>query len=143
MTKDDSEVRSVVDERDIPHPAEKIWRALTQPHLISEWLMKNDFAAVVGHQFTLRGDWGGVLDCEVLEVEPHKTLSYSWNHAHDDPAFSLRSVVTFTLTPTATGTLLRMEQSGFRAEQKQAYAGAGYGWQKFFTSLEELLARTG
>jgi len=136
-----TEVRSVVVEREIPHLPEKIWRALTQPHLIAEWLMKNDFMPVVGHRFNLRGDWGGVLDCEVLAVEPHTTLSYTWNFAHDDPAFDLSSVVTFTLTPTGTGTLLRMEQIGFRPDQKQAYGGAKAGWQGFFANLEQVLAR--
>src|SRR5262245_6982240 len=89
--------------------------------------MKNDFKPAVGHRFNLRGDWGGVLDCEVLAVEPNRTLSYTWNFAHDDAAFNLKSVVTFTLTPTSTGTHLRMEQSGFRPDQKQAYGGAK-GW---------------
>ena len=100
-----TETLSVAVERDIPFPPEKIWRALTQPHLIQEWLMKNDFAPVIGHQFKLRGDWGGVLDCEVLAIEPNKSLSYTWNHAHSDAAFNLQSVVTFTLTPTRAGTL--------------------------------------
>jgi uncharacterized protein YndB with AHSA1/START domain len=95
----------------------------------------------VGHSFNLRGSWGGVLDCEVLAVEPNKTLSYTWNFAHDDPAYSLMSVVTFTLTPTAKGTHLRMEQSGFRPSQKQAYGGANAGWREFFGNLEQVLAR--
>ena len=103
-----TDLRTVAVERDFPHPPEKLWRALTQPHLIEEWLMKNDFKPVVGHSFNLRGEWGGVLDCEVLAVEPNKTLSYTWNFSHDDAAFDLKSVVTFTLTPTRTGTLLRM-----------------------------------
>jgi uncharacterized protein YndB with AHSA1/START domain len=133
---------SVVVEREIPHPPEKVWRALTQPHLIEEWLMKNDFKPAVGHRFSLRGDWGGVLGCEVLALEPTRTLSYTWNFAHDDAAFNLKSVVTFTLTPTSTGTHLRMEQSGFRTDQKQAYGGAKAGWQQFFAKLEQLLART-
>ena len=133
---------SVVIEKDIPHPPEKLWRALTQPHLIAEWLMKNDFAPVVGHRFKLTGDWGGVLDCEVLAIEPQKTLSYTWNYKHEDAAYDLQSVVTFSLTPTSTGTHLRMEQSGFRPEQKQASGGAKFGWQKFFANLEELLARS-
>ena len=89
MSEAATEALSVVVEREIPYPPEKIWRALTQPHLIAEWLMKNDFNAVVGHRFNLRGDWGGVLDCEVLAVEPNKTLSYTWNFAHDDAAFNL------------------------------------------------------
>ena len=142
MTNATAETRSVVVERDIAHPPEKPWRALTQPHLIEEWLMKNDFAPRVGHRFNLRGDWGGVLDCEVLVVEPNRELSYTWNFAHDDAAYNLQSVVTFTLTPTSTGTHLRMEQSGFRPDQKQAHGGAKQGWQQFFAKLEQVLART-
>jgi uncharacterized protein YndB with AHSA1/START domain len=141
MNEAAAEMRSVVVEREIAHPPEKIWRALTQPHLIEEWLMKNNFNPVIGHRFNLRGDWGGVLDCEVLAVEPNRTLSYTWNFVHDDPAFNLRSVVTLTLTPTATGTLLRMEQSGFDPDQKQAFGGAKAGWQEFLAKLEQILAR--
>ena len=129
-----AETRSVVIERDMAHPPEKIWRALTQPHLIEDWLMKNDFAPVADHKFNLRGDWG-VVDCQVLEVEPNKTLSYTW------AAYGLESVVTWTLTPTSTGTHLRMEQAGFKPEQPQNYQGAKYGWQQFFGKLEQVLAR--
>jgi uncharacterized protein YndB with AHSA1/START domain len=141
MNDTSTETRSVVVEREFAFPTEKLWRALTQPHLIEEWLMKNDFKPVVGHSFNLRGDWGGVLDCEVLAVDPSRTLSYTWNFTNDDPAFNLKSVVTFTLTPTSTGTRLRMEQSGFRPDQKQAYGGANAGWQQFLAKLDQLLAR--
>lgn len=136
------ETRTVVVEREIAHAPEKLWRALTQPHLIEEWLMKNDFSPVVGHRFNISADWGGVLDCEVLAVEPNRTLSYTWNLAHHDPAFNLQSVVTFTLTPTARGTHLRMEQTGFRPEQRRAYGGARAGWPQFLEKLEQLLERT-
>ena len=105
--------------------------------------MKNDFKPVVGHSFNLRGDWGGVLDCEVLAIEPNKTLSYTWNFKHDDAAYNLKSVVTFTLTPTRTGTHLRMEQSGFRPDQKQAFGGAHAGWQQFFEKLEQARGAAG
>jgi len=134
MTNTATEALSVVIEREIPFPPEKIWRALTQPHLIEEWLMKNDFKPVVGHRFNLRADWG-VVDSQVLAVEPNKTLSYTWG------SFGLESVVTWTLTPTSTGTHLRMEQSGFRPDQPQYYQGAQYGWQRFFAALEQILAR--
>ena len=141
MTNTASETLSVIVEREISFPPEKIWRALTQPHLIEEWLMKNDFKPVVGHNFNLRGDWGGVLDCEVLSVEPHKKLTYTWNFKHEEAAYNLTSVVAWTLTPTRTGTHLRMEQSGFRPDQPQAYGGAKHGWQKFFENLEQTLAK--
>jgi uncharacterized protein YndB with AHSA1/START domain len=134
MNETPTETRSVVIEREIPHPPEKIWRALTQPHLIEEWLMKNDFKPVVGHRFNLRADWGSV-DCEVVAVEPNKALSYTWG------AYDLRSVVTWTLTPTSTGTQVRMEQSGFRPDQQQYYQGAKGGWQRFFANLEQVMAR--
>ena len=137
-----SETRTVVIEREFSHAPDKLWRALTQPHLIEEWLMKNDFSPVVGHRFNLRGEWGGVLDCEVLVIEPNKTLSYTWDFAHEDAAFNLKSVVTFTLIPTRAGTHLRMEQSGFQPNQKQALGGAKHGWQQFFSKLEQVLERS-
>jgi uncharacterized protein YndB with AHSA1/START domain len=133
MTEPAAATRSLVVEREMPHPPEKIWRALTQPHLIEEWLMKNDFKPVVGHSFNLRADWG-VVDCQVLAVEPNKTVSYTWG------AYGLESVVTWTLTPTSTGTHLRMEQSGFRPDQQQAYQGAKGGWQQFVGGLERVAA---
>ena len=135
MSKPEIATRTVIVEREIPFPPEKIWRALTQPQLIEEWLMQNDFKPVVGHRFDLRADWGSV-DCQVLAIEPNKTLAYTW------AAYGLESVVTWTLTPTSTGTRLRMEQSGFRDDQQQAYQGAKYGWQRFFANLEQVLART-
>jgi uncharacterized protein YndB with AHSA1/START domain len=139
-----TETRSVVVEREIAFPPEKIWRALTTPWLMEEWLMKNDFAAEVGHGFTLRaqarGDWDGIIDCEVLTIEPEKTLSYTWDSGNGP--LRVTSVVTWTLSATDTGTLLRMEQSGFRSDQVQNFEGAKYGWRNFFGKLEELLART-
>ena len=134
MTNAPTGTRTVVMERELPHPPEKVWRALTQSALIEEWLMKNDFKPVVDHRFNLRGDWGAV-DCQVLTLEPDKTLSYTWN------AYGLESVVTWTLTPTSTGTHLRMEQSGFPADQPQFYEGAKSGWPRFFAALEQVVAR--
>jgi uncharacterized protein YndB with AHSA1/START domain len=120
MNEPATETLSVVAEREVPYPPEKVWRALTQPHLIEEWLMKNDFKPDVGRRFNLSADWGAV-DCQVLEVEPNKTLPYTW------AAYDLESVVTWTLSPTSTGTHLRMEQSSFRPDQQQAYQGAKGG----------------
>lgn len=95
--------------------------------------MKNDFQPVVDHRFNLRADWG-IVNCQVLAVEPNKTLSYTWG------AYDLKSVVTWTLTPTSTGTHLRMEQSGFRPDQEANYQGANYGWQKFIGGLQRVVA---
>ncbi|RWK53814.1 MAG: SRPBCC domain-containing protein [Mesorhizobium sp.] len=134
MTNTETETCAVVVEREVAFPPEKIWRALTQSHLIEEWLMKNDFKPDEGHRFNLSADWGTV-DCQVQAVEPNKTLSYTWDTK------DLRSVVTWTLTPTSTGTHLRMEQLGFRPDQQQYYQGAQHGWQRFFAKLEQVLAR--
>lgn len=134
MSQTATELRSVVIERELSYPPEKIWRALTQPHLIAEWLMQSDFKPEVGHGFKFTADWGAV-DCQVKAVEPHKTLSYSWD------AYGLESVVTWTLTPTDAGTHLRMVQSGFRPDQDQAYFGAQAGWKAFLGKLETVLER--
>jgi uncharacterized protein YndB with AHSA1/START domain len=131
-----TERRSVVVEREIAFPPEKIWRALTQPHLMAEWLMKSDFTPAVGHRFSFRPDWGAI-DCQVLEVEPGRTLAYTW------AARGLESVVTWTLTPTSAGTHLRMEQSGFLPHQNQAFHGARIGWTRFLAALEEAVGRAG
>ena len=130
--------RSLVIEREMPHPPEKIWRALTQGALIEEWLMKNDFEPVVGHQFSFRSTpvpgWDGVINSEVLMIEPNTCLSYSWG------TMGTMSVVTWTLTPTKAGTHVRMEQTGFRSEQDAAYKGATYGWTKFIGNMERVVA---
>jgi uncharacterized protein YndB with AHSA1/START domain len=122
----------------MPHPPEKIWRALTQGPLIQEWLMDNDFEPTVGHKFNFRAapmpHWSGVIDCEVLVVQPHTRLSYTWGSS------GMGSVVVWTLTPTNVGTLVRMEQSGFGPDQNANYKGANYGWRKFIGELERVVA---
>jgi uncharacterized protein YndB with AHSA1/START domain len=144
MIKPAAATRSLVVEREMPHPPEKIWRALTQPHLIEEWLMKNDFQPVVGHRFNFRAtpmpNWNGVTDCQVLVVEPNERLSYSWNASGEEAAKGLKTVVTWTLTRTKGGTHVRMEQSGFRPEEEANYQGASYGWQRFIGGLERVVA---
>ncbi|RMC34767.1 SRPBCC family protein [Paracoccus alkanivorans] len=134
MNDTPTEARSVTIERDFPHPPNKIWRALTQPHLIEEWLMKNDFEPVPDHRFQLRGDWGNV-DCTIRTIEQDRTLSYSWDSG------DLESVVTWTLTPTDGGTRLRMEQTGFKPDQPRYYQGARMGWPRHFDAIEQVLAR--
>lgn len=132
------DIRTVVVERRLAHPPEKIWRALTQPHLIEEWLMQTDFAPIEGQKFTFRNqprpDVTVVVDCQVLEVEPYRSLSFSW------AAFGLESVVTFTLEETATGTLVRMEQAGFRPDQDAAFKGATASWRQFLARLDSVVA---
>jgi uncharacterized protein YndB with AHSA1/START domain len=129
---------TLVIERVFPHPPEKLWRALTENPLIAQRLMKNDFEPVVGRKFQFRAEpvpnWNGLIDCEVLIVDRLKRLSYSWS------SMGLDFVVLFTLTAAGGGTQLRMEQSGFRPGQEQAYKGANYGWQKFLGNLERVVA---
>jgi uncharacterized protein YndB with AHSA1/START domain len=130
--------RSVVVERVFPHPVEKLWRALTESPLIAQWLINNDFEPVVGRKFQFRSEpvqnWNGVIDCKVLVVDPLKELSYTWG------SMGLDSVVRFTLSAEEGGTHVRMEQTGFRPDQQQAYGGAKYGWQKFFGTLEQVVS---
>jgi len=129
--------RTLVIEREMPHPPEKIWRALTEGPLIEEWLMKNDFQPMVGHRFTFRStpvpNWNGVIDSQVLVVEPNARLSYSWG------SMGIESVVAWMLTPTPGGTHVRMEHSGFPSEESASYKGAKYGWTNFIGNLERVI----
>jgi len=129
--------RSLVIDREMPHPPEKIWRALTEGSLMEQWLMTNDFQPAVGHEFSFRATpvpgWSGVIECKVLVVEPHTRLSYTWG------TLGMGSVVAWTLTPTEGGTHIRMEQSGFGPDQDANYKGASYGWRKFIGNLERVL----
>jgi uncharacterized protein YndB with AHSA1/START domain len=135
---DSTETKTLVIERDMPHAPEKIWRALTQGPLIEEWLMANDFQPVVGHHFKFRSKpvpgWDGIIDGEVLVLEPPRTLSYSWG------TMGMKSVVVWTMEASKGGTRVRMEQSGFRSENDANYKGATYGWQKFIGNLEKVVA---
>jgi uncharacterized protein YndB with AHSA1/START domain len=126
MTTPAAETVSVVVERDLPWPPARIWRALTQPHLIEEWLMKTDFAPEVGNTFQFRADW-------------NRALVYTWE------AFNMKTVVTYTLTPTAAGAHLRIEQAGFLAtpEHRRFVQGAEHGWRGFVDKLEQVVARDG
>lgn len=132
---DAPEIRSVVIERTMPFPANRIWRALTQPELMAEWLLKSDFAPEVGRAFRFTQEWGAI-DCTVTEVEPETSLAYTW------AAFGLVSTVTWTLTPVGSGTLLRMEQVGFRRDQEEAYRGARAAWTGYLKGLEAVVSAT-
>jgi uncharacterized protein YndB with AHSA1/START domain len=132
--------RSLVVERVFPYPAEKLWRALTERSLLAEWMMKNDFEPVAGHSFQFRAapmaNWNGIVDCEVLSVEPLKQLSYLWGVGFD---FDLQWVVEWTLIADGGSTRIRMAQSGFKPDQMALYHGAKHGWQRFFDGLTLLL----
>ena len=133
---------SLVIERTFPHPLEKLWRALTESSLLAQWMMSNDFEPVVGRRFQFQRDpvpnWNGVVDCEVLIVDPPQRLSYSWGIG--EGGAGLHWLVLWTLTPAEGGTHVRMEQSGFRPDQRSNYNGAKYGWQKFFANLDSVVA---
>jgi uncharacterized protein YndB with AHSA1/START domain len=138
-----SQTEAISFERDLPHPPEKVWRALTDPVLLAEWLLPVvDLELEPGAAFTFKTQpypgWDGTVNCQVLEIEAHRKLSYTWVVGGD---LGLDTVVTFTLTPTASGTCLSLVQSGFKPDQKQAFGGARYGWKMMGGKLVDLLAR--
>ncbi|HLK83431.1 MAG TPA: SRPBCC domain-containing protein [Xanthobacteraceae bacterium] len=142
--------RSIVVERLIPHPPEKIWRALTEASLIEQWLMKNDFAPRLGVRFTFRakpmGDWDGVVHCEVIAFDPPRRLVYSWRGGSArNPGYgsALDSTVEWTLTPEPGGTRVRMEHSGFGPQNAPAYDAMSGGWPRVLERLEQASATLG
>jgi len=130
-------------ELDLNHVPEKVWRALTDPVLLAEWLLPVfDLQLAPGAAFTFKTQpyppWDGTVNCRMLEIEANRKLSYTWVVGD----MTIDTVVTFTLTPTPSGTHLSLVQTGFRADQKQASGGARYGWKMMGGKLVELLART-
>jgi uncharacterized protein YndB with AHSA1/START domain len=136
--------KSIVVERVMPHPPEKVWRAMTQAAMISEWLMPNDFGLKVGHRFQFRSKpmpgWKGITNCEVKEVEPNARLVYSWGDGTESDS-GLKTMVTWTLSTAPGGTLVRMEHSGFRPEDENGYRAMGGGWPGILGRLEGVVAK--
>jgi uncharacterized protein YndB with AHSA1/START domain len=135
-----SQIESLSFDFDLPHAPEKVWRALTDPALLAEWLLPVvDFELAPGKAFTFKTQaypgWDGTVQCRFVEIEPRRKLRYTWSVPFLD------TVVTFTLTPTASGTRLSLEQSGFKTDQKREFGGARYGWKMMGGRLVDLLAR--
>ena len=121
--------RDLTFEAEYPHPIEKVWRAITERDAIRQWLMENDFEPRVGHRFQFRAQpqprWDGIVHGEVLEVDPPRRLSYAWRSSAIDTR------LTITLEPTAHGTRLRLEHTGFRgAKALMVSFILGSGWKK-------------
>jgi uncharacterized protein YndB with AHSA1/START domain len=136
-----SQTESLSFELDLDHAPEKVWRALTDPALVAEWLLPAvGLKLEPGTAFLLKTDphpgWDGTVSCRLLEIEAHKKLSYTWVVGD-----MLDTVVTFTLAPTASGTRLSLVHSGFKPDQKQSFGGARYGWNMMGGKLVDLLGR--
>src|SRR5689334_15079870 len=137
-----SQTESISFEFDLHHLPEKVWRALTDPVLLTEWLLPVvGLKLDPGAPFTLKAPqfpgWDGTVNCRILEIEAHRKLSYAWVVSDMD----IDTVVTFTLTPTASGTRLSLVQSGFKPDQRQNFGGARYGWKVMGGKVVDLLAR--
>jgi uncharacterized protein YndB with AHSA1/START domain len=137
-----SQTESISFEFDLHHSPEKVWHALTEPALLAEWLLPVfDLKLEPGAAFTFKTQpypgWDGAVNCRLVEIEAHRKLSYTWFVGD----MELDTVVTFTLTPTASGTRLSLVQSGFKPNQKQNFGGARYGWKMMGGKLVDLLAR--
>lgn len=137
-----SQTDSISFEFDLRHSPQKVWRALTDPALLTEWLLPVvGLDLQPGAAFTFKSQpypgWDGTVNCRILEIEAHRKLSYTWVVGD----MELDTVVTFTLAPTESGTRLSLVQSGFKPHQKQNFGGARYGWKMMGGKLVDLLAR--
>ncbi len=135
-----SQTEAIHFEFELRHPPEKVWRALTNPVLLSEWLLpvlnqRLEAGAEFMFQAPAQPGWDGTVNCRYLEIEKEKKLSWAWVVGEID------TVVTFTLTPTESGTKLTLVQSGFKPNQQQNFGGARYGWNMMGGKLIDLLGR--
>lgn len=137
---DRSQTDAISFELDLHHSPEKVWRALTEPALLAEWLLpvvglELEPGAAFTFQAPPQPGWDGTVKCRLIEIEARRTLRWTWVVGEID------TVLTFTLLPTASGTRLSIVQSGFKPDQKQAFGGARYGWKLMGGRLVDLLAR--
>ena len=135
-----SQTESIAFEFDLGHAPEKVWRALTTPALLTQWLLPIvEIELAPGAAFTFRAEpqpeWDGVVNCRMIAIEQFRKLSYAWVVGDID------TVVTFELTPTASGTRLSLVQAGFKPHQKRNFGGARYGWKMMGGRLVDVLAR--
>jgi uncharacterized protein YndB with AHSA1/START domain len=136
-----AQTESISFELDLPHAPQKVWRALTEPALLAQWLLPTvGLELEQGTAFAFKRPpmpgWDGTVNCRLLEIEAQRKLSYTWVVGD----MGIDTVVTFTLTPTASGTHLSLVQSGFGADQKRNFSGARYGWKMMGGTLVDLLA---
>jgi uncharacterized protein YndB with AHSA1/START domain len=137
--------KAIIVEYELPHSPAKVWRALTEPELVTAWLMENDLVAEVGRRFTFRGhpvgEWDGIVHCEVLVVDAPKRFVYSWRGGRGSS--TLDTMVSWTLEPTSTGTRLRLEHSGFLPMNTQAFEAMSKGWHGHLAQrISRLLEKT-
>lgn len=116
---------------------EKLWAAVTDSEKLEKWVLKNNFKPIVGYQFQFRAEpneyWDGVIDGEVLAVEPPNRLSYTWAVGDE------KHTVVWTLQELEDGKVnLHLEQTGFSSPH--GLAGAKHGWSQWSVELEKLLA---
>lgn len=136
-------------EFDLKHGPRKVWRALTDPALLAKWLLpvtglRLDPSAAFTFTAAPQPGWDGQVHCRLLDAQEPTggaggqpgRLSYTW------VVGDLDTVVTFTLTPTASGTRLSLVHTGFKPGQERNFAGARYGWKlmtdKLFPLLDEV-----
>lgn len=107
-------MKSIRLEQTYSYPPDRVWRALTDPQALGQWLMQTDFEPRLGKKFQFhdkpRPGWRGIVDCEVVELEPPRRLAYTWQGDPGKPA----TLVRWTLEPIAGGTRLVLEHSGFK-----------------------------
>ncbi|WFR84186.1 SRPBCC domain-containing protein [Arthrobacter sp. Y-9] len=126
-------------ERHFPHPIERVWEAITTPELLARWWAAGDIAPVVGHRFTLDMAHWGEQRCEVLAVEPGRSLTILFAEG------VLDTTITWRLESVADGTVLHFEHAGFRLDTpagRQALDGMGHGWPGVLGRIETVLAET-
>jgi uncharacterized protein YndB with AHSA1/START domain len=139
-----TDTQAIVVDEVFPHSPPTIWKALTSGDLIGRWLMEPaGFAPVAGNRFTFKttpaGAWDGTIHCQVLEAIPDQTLVYAWKGGHTGNAgygSPLDTVVSWTLSPTDSGTRVRVVHSGFILPLNDtAFENMSEGWKKVLPRL--------
>ena len=136
-------------------PVTRVWRALTDYREFGEWFrVKLDGPFVPGQisrgQITWPGYEHHTMQVVVQKIEPERLFSFTWHpyglDKSRDYSQETPTLVEFTLEKTATGTLLRVVESGFDKipadRRAEAFRMNDNGWAQQMENIAKHVAQT-
>lgn len=121
------ETRALRFERQLSHPPERVWAALTEPEQIGAWFTTVTVEPREGGEIVVDFGPDNVIRGRITRWEPPRALAYDWRFPDGH-----ESHVSWTLEPDVDGTRLRLVHEFLRADEAPGYAA---GWHTYVERL--------